>query len=159
MQKRLPLSYNYLEKAGVEVDTYKHGFWSDSINLLFETKAGPVTIKLIWSKVFGSLSYSLTFPKPSKELEEVYDSFFPQEKTMFGRSSPSFRQSIIDFHRGQEKSSNPIKIVLQPDSVLIQGGVPTKGRGDQGLLDGLKLISKTFRTGPLHNDVLFHLFA
>lgn len=159
MRKKLPLSYLYLEKAGVEVDSYKHGFFDNKIALSFKTSAGPVTIKLTWSKVFGSLSYTLSFPKPSKELEEVYDSFFPKEKTMFGRSSPSFRQAIIDFHRGQEKSSSPIKIVLQPDSVLIQGGVPTKGRGDQGLLDGLKLVSKTFRTGPLHNDVLFHLFA
>ena len=159
MQKRLPLSYIYLEKAGVKVTSYTHGFWSDKISLLYETKAGDVTIDLQWSKVFGSLNYVLSFPKPSKELEEVYDSIFPQEKTMFGRSSPSFRQSIIDFQRGQEKSSNPIKVILQPDSVNVIGGVPTKGRGDQGLLDGLKLISKTFRTGPLHNDVLFHLFA
>ncbi len=159
MNKRFPKTCAYLAKRGVEVAFYKRKLFAIDLTLVYPLPCGEVKIVGTWSKFFGSFTFMMTFPKPSKELEEVYDSFFPEEKTMFGRSSPSFRQAIMDYERGQKKAENPISVVYDGKQVTISGGVATHGKGDEGLLSGLENLSKTMRTGPLHGDVLFHLFA
>ena len=159
MQKRYPNSFAYLEKNHLSVASFSHHLFSDDLKVEMSLYADKkLTINLSYSRLFGSLSYELHFPLPNKELEAIYDSYFPKEKSMFGRSSPSFRQAVIDYMRGQEHAPNPIKVTVGED-VAIVGAVLAKGRKDAGLLSGLRELSKTMRTGPLHNDVLFHLFA
>ena len=108
----------------------------------------------------------LTFPlftPGNQEMIDAYDSFFPKEKNQWGRSTPSFRQAIIDYMRGQElcppERRNYIGIDEERQIVEIRLIERGKAMGEKGMIDAFRKLRYELEMGQLHRDVLTHLFA
>ena len=90
---------------------------------------------------------------------DLYDSLFPEEKSAWGRSTPKFTQAIVDYMRGQVGSPNRIELLEAETDLHIVLGVSTLNGGEAGLQQGIDKLSFELRKGPMHEQVLTHMFA
>ena len=97
-----------------------------------------------------------------EKMVRLYDEHFPEEKSMWGRSTPSFRQAIIDYMRGQKMVASERQFYIginEENMVEIRLHAYGKRRGEEGFLSALAVLEYELEKGQLHRDVLTHLFA
>lgn len=120
-----------------------------------------MTLDLSFAGLFRSLTADIHIPYSpfAGPLMELYDATFPEEKTMWGRSTPKFTQAIIDYMRGQAHSGTVVELLNAESDLHIFMTVPTMTGGENGLKQGLDRLSFELRKGALHEQVLTHMFA
>ena len=151
-----------LEKAGLTQTKFKRGLFNVVYlgQYPFGDKHAEVEIQYQPWLRGARLKLSFPYDKFDQGLIDAYDKNFPDEVGMWGRSSPSFKQAIIDFKRGQSPSS-PYRIELLEAGrrVEIEVSTPVFHYGEAGFNQAIAKLSSLLRNGPFHEDVLTHLFA
>ena len=150
---------DFLANHGVNLLSSRKSLFGFKAEGEYEYGQEKLSLGLSYSSLFKSLVVELTmhYDPFSEDLKAEYDRLFPQEKEMWGRSSPRFPKAIEDHMRGQAHSINLVELRDHGKTLFIRLGV--SGEGGDAFLVCLKKASFEFRKGVLHSDVLFHLFA
>ena len=150
---------DFLANRGVNVLSTRKSLFGISVQGEYAYGQEKLSLALSYSSLGKSLVTELSIPYDcfSKSLREEYDRLFPEEKEMWGRSSPALPQAIIDYMRGQAHSANLVELREHGKILFIRIGVA--GLGKDAFLNCLQKASFEFRKGLLHADVLFYLFA
>ena len=150
---------DFLANRGVNVISTRKSLFGFKADCEYPFGQEKVALALSYSSLGKSMliEFSMPYDPFSEDLKNEYDRLFPEEKNMWGRSSPSFPQAITDYMRGQKHSSNLVELRDHGKLLYIRIGVA--GLGQDGFLSCLQKASFEFRKGLLHADVLFHLFA
>ena len=151
-----------LESKGIEVLRQKKGLFGVKADLSYPFGEGlSVDISISYSSLLCALSADIRFPyiPYAGPLMDEYDRIFPEEKNAWGRSSPKFPQAISDYMRGQTHSANKVELADGGKTVHIFVSVGGNSHGPKGLSECLAKLSFELRKGPIHEDVLTHLFA
>ena len=159
MANKYQKGLDFLANRGVNVLSTQKTLFGYKAEGEYRFGQEKASLSLSYSSLGKSMSVELSMPYDpfSKDLQGEYDRLFPEEKNMWGRSSPSFPQAIKDYLRGQKHSSNLVELREHGKLLYIRIGVA--GLGKDGFLSCLQKASLEFRKGLLHADVLFHLFA
>ena len=164
--KSCPDLLSHLKSLGVEIENESPSLFGYALKGYYPL--GERRVHFFY--LFGSLSKRATlqmdFPiykNGDQEMIDAYDSFFPKEKNAWGRSTPSFRQAIKDYMRGQElcpvASRNYIGINDDQGIVEIRLVASSRSMGEKGMIEAFKKLRYELEQGQLHRDVLSHLFA
>ena len=152
----------YLESRGLVTTFTQEKLFSFRYEGYFPFGEKKCELKMEYRPFSKSASLELGFPyaKRDPELEAAYDAAFPEEKGMWGRSSPSFEQAIIDYNRGQSEGS-PLQIKLKESGTYVQISIviSTMKGGAEGFQQAIQRFYFELHQGQLHRDVLIHLFA
>ena len=150
---------DFLANRGVNVVSAHKSLFGFKADCEYVYGQEKLSLGLSYSALGKSMIVELAMPYDpfSEDLKAEYDRLFPEERAMWGRSSPAFRQAIKDYMRGQAHSSNLVELRDHGRTLYVRIGVA--GLGQDGFLSCLQKASFEFRKGLLHADVLFHLFA
>ena len=159
MANKYQKGLDFLANRGVNVISTRKSLFGFKADCQYHYGQENLSLGLSYSSLGKSMIVELTMPYDphSEDLKSEYDRLFPEEKGMWGRSSPAFPQAIKDYMRGQAHSSNLVELRDHGKTLYIRIGVA--GLGQDGFLSCLQKASFEFRKGLLHADVLFHLFA
>ena len=156
----------HLASKGVIVDEESPSLFGYAIKGHYPFGEKEVRFTILYISLTKKASLHLTFPvyRPGDTaMEEAYDTFFPKEKSQWGRSTPSFRQATIDYMRGQAlcPAERRNYIGIDDESGMVEIRLIAKGKsmGEKGFIDAYRLLQYELEAGQLHRDVLTHLFA
>ena len=159
--KRYEAVIEKLKTRGICVEKWKKSLFGAQILCSYPIGEKKMTLDISFSSTFHSLVADIHIPySPFKgPLMDLYDATFPEEKTAWGRSTPKFTQAIVDYMRGQSGSGNRVELLNGETDLHILLAVSTLSGGEEGLQQGLDHLSFELRKGPLHEQVLTHMFA
>ena len=164
--KSCPALLDHLRKKGVVIEEESPSVFGYALKGHYPFGEKKASFTLLFVSLSKKAMLHLSFPIyriGDKDMEEAYDRFFPKEKNEWGRSSPSFRQAIKDYSRGQAlcpaERRNYIEIDDETGMVEIRLVAKGKSMGEKGLIDAYRLLQYELEAGQLHRDVLTHLFA
>ncbi|MBQ7243240.1 MAG: hypothetical protein IJS52_03450 [Bacilli bacterium] len=150
-----------LESAGLVLDSFSTSLFGVKVLARFPLGEKHLTLELQYSSFHRVLHLELNCPysPADKALEAEYDRQFPKEKGKIGRSTPVFEQAIVDYMRGQSRSSNLIELRDHKRVLHIELTKGAEKRGEDGFLEALELLRFELCQGAMHEDVLTHMFA
>ncbi|MCR5348522.1 MAG: hypothetical protein K6E59_02825 [Bacilli bacterium] len=150
-----------LRRSGIRIDSFRRRLFGVSLIGAYPFGGLELKIRLGFSSFAKTLVGEFYIPySPTKgPLMDEYDRVFPEEKSMWGRSTPKFPKAIEDYMRGQGEGRNLAELIdhKQTLHVLVRVLVPVSG--PQGFASGISKLSFEMRKGALHEDVLTHMFA
>ena len=159
--KRYENTLTWLKTRGICVEKCKKSLFGVRLLCSYPIGEKKTTLDLLFFSIFRSLTANIHIPySPFKgPLMDLYDATFPEEKTAWGRSSPKFGQAIVDYMRGQAGTGNRVELLNGETDLHILLAVAANNGGEDGLRQGLDRLSFELRKGPLHEQVLTHMFA
>lgn len=164
--KSCPALLDHLRKRGVIVDEESPSIFGYALRGHYPFGDKKAEFSILYVSLSKKAMLHMTFPiyrVGDEEMVASYDKFFPKEKSQWGRSTPSFRQAIVDYMRGQAlcpaERRNYIGIDDEKGIVEIRLVAKGKTMGEKGFIDAYRLLQYELEAGQLHRDVLTHLFA
>lgn len=152
----------YLEGRGLHTEKTVEKFFGFHYEGYYPFGEKRCDLQIDYRPFSKTATLEMRFPygKRDADLEAAYDTAFPEEKGMWGRSSPSFEQAIIDYNRGQSEGS-PLRIRLTQGGTRVEISITiaTLKGGAEGFHQAIGRFYFELRQGQLHRDVLIHLFA
>ena len=150
-----------LESRGVFLDAARASFVGVRASMRYPFGDKALRIELSYSSLFHSCLVEFHIPySPSRgPLMDEYDRVFPEEKSLWGRSTPPFPRAIQDYMRGQAHSGTVVELREHKTLLYIRFSVVSASGGVNGLNQVLERISFEMRKGMIHGDVLTHMFA
>lgn len=160
-KKRYQSIIEMLTSRGIVVEKSKTSLFGAYLSCSYPIGEKKMMLALSYSSVFRSVNVDIHIPySPFKgPLMDLYDSLFPEEKSMWGRSTPKFTQAIVDYMRGQVGGLNKVELLQGETDLHLVLGTPTSFGGEGGFKQGIEKISFELRRGPMHEQVLTHMFA
>lgn len=165
--KKAPSVIENLTRRGVIIDSESPSLFGYAVEGHFPIdEQRKLTFTLLYLGLSKKAMIHIAFPlyhRGDEIMEEHYNRRFPQEKNMWGRSTPNFRQAIKDYMRGQDLCPPERRnyIGIDDEKGIVEIRLQSKGKkmGEEGFLYALQVMEYELEKGQLHRDVLTHLFA